>query len=189
METPQGQNKGPAFLAVALAFTVASAVFVLLRVYVRGWIRQCFGWDDGMVIFSMVAAVSTGFNIPEVLAGYGRHIDVLSEHQIIESLKWNYLATPLLVLSLAASKISICVLLLRVLDKTSTRLRRTFPYGIIVISTVNAGLSAGYALGQCQPVSKLWDHSVPGQCQDPKLYVKIGYANGAVVFSPLPGPF
>ena len=50
----QLQDKGPAFLAVALVFTIIAFFFVLTRVYVRTCLVRAFGWDDAMVIFSMV---------------------------------------------------------------------------------------------------------------------------------------
>ena len=37
---------------------------------------------------------------------------------------------------------------------------------------------AGYALGQCQPVRKLWNPATPGQCKDRGIFVKLAYANG-----------
>ena len=97
---------------------------------------------------------------------------------MIEALKWNYLATPLLVFSLAASKISICLFLLRALAQTRVRFKRSFPYGIIILLTAIAVPSAGYALGQCQPVRKLWNPATPGQCKNPEIFVRLGYANG-----------
>lgn len=69
-------------------------------------------------------------------------------------------------------------MLLRVLDKTRAKFKRSFPYGIIVLLTVIAIPSAGYSLGQCQPVRKLWNPSTPGHCQDLRIFVKLGYANG-----------
>ena len=48
------QDKGPALLAVALAFTISALLFVLPRVYVRIWMNNAFGWDDVMVIVAMV---------------------------------------------------------------------------------------------------------------------------------------
>jgi len=69
-------------------------------------------------------------------------------------------------------------MLLRVLDQTRTKFKRSFPYGIIALLTVIAIPSAGYALGQCQPVRKLWKPLTPGHCQDPGIFVKLGYANG-----------
>lgn len=122
--------------------------------------------------------VSTGFNVPEVTAGYGQHLGHLSDRQVVEVLKWNYLATPLLVFSLATSKISICLFLLRVLDQVRLKFKRPFLYTIILLLTLNAVPSAGYALGQCQPVRKLWDTATPGRCQDPRIFLYVGYANG-----------
>ena len=49
------QNKGPAFLAIVLLFTILASVFVFLRVYVRIWVKPAFGWDDGMIIFATVS--------------------------------------------------------------------------------------------------------------------------------------
>ena len=57
LQPPQGgrHNKGPAFLTVALVFTIIALMFVLVRIYVRIWVKHAFGWDDGMVILSMVS--------------------------------------------------------------------------------------------------------------------------------------
>ncbi|CAF9907891.1 MAG: hypothetical protein HETSPECPRED_007930 [Heterodermia speciosa] len=175
------QDKGPALLAVALAFTISALLFVLPRVYVRTWMNNAFGWDDVMVIVAMVfAIIDAGFLVPSVLLGYGQHMYYLSDDNLIEALKWYYLVIPPLVISLGASKISICLLLLRILDRTRNKFKRYFPYGIIVISVAVAVPSAGYTLGQCQPLKKLWNPSTPGHCQDPSKYVKFGYANGVV---------
>lgn len=102
----------------------------------------------------------------------------LSEGEIIKSLKWNYLAIPLLVFSLAASKISICLMLLRILHKTNTKFKRSFLYGTIVLLTIIAIPTAAYALGRCQPVKKLWNFSTPGHCQHLKIYRKLSYVHG-----------
>lgn len=134
----------------------------------------------GTDLLKLLAVVSTAFNVPEVLAGYGQHLYYLSQHQLVEAVKWNYLATPLLVCSLAASKISICLLLLRVLERIQAKFKRPFLYAVIAILAIIAVLSAGYCLGQCQPVSKLWNPTVPGHCKDPRIFVKLGYANGSM---------
>ncbi|MCJ1347138.1 hypothetical protein MMC31_005359 [Peltigera leucophlebia] len=175
------ENRGTAFLVIALFFTILAFIFVSLRIYTRIWITRAFGWDDGTIILSLVlAAVSTAFNVPEVIAGYGQHLSHLSDHQVIEVLKWNYLATPLLVFSLATSKISICLFLFRVLDQARVKFKRSFLYAIMLLLTLISVPSAGYALGQCQPVRKLWDPTTPGRCQDPRIFLNLGYANGAV---------
>ncbi|KAL9134414.1 MAG: hypothetical protein Q9175_004396, partial [Cornicularia normoerica] len=179
-EPPGGRrNKGTAFLVVALMFTFIASIVVVLRVYIRIWIKRTFGGDDGFIIFSLLLAiVSTAFTVPQVIAGYGQHVYYLSHHQLTEALKWKWLATPPLAFSLAASKISICLLLLRVLKQTQAKLNRYFLYAVIAILTIIAVPSVGYCLGQCRPVSKLWNPSAPGHCNDPRIYVTLGYANG-----------
>ena len=190
------QNKGTAYMIAALTFTVIASVVVSLRVYIRIWVKRTFGWDDGLIIFSLVsnrlrllflheadscklvAIVSTGFIVPEVIAGYGQPINDLSAHQLREALKWNWLASALFILNVAASKISICLFLLRVLKQTQAKLNRYFPYAMIAILTIIAVPSAGYCLGQCRPVSKLWNLEASGHCIDPRIYVRVGYANG-----------
>ena len=139
---------------------------------------MCFYISASADLYKLLAIVSTAYNVPEVIAGYGQHIYHLSQHQLSEALKWNFLATPLLVLSLAASKISICLFLLRVLRQTRAKLSRFFPHVIIAILTIIAVPSAGYSLGQCQPAAKLWNANTPGHCNDPRIYVRLGYANG-----------
>lgn len=49
------QTKGTAFLAVALTSTIIASIVVTVRVYIRIWIKRTFGWDDGLIIFSLVS--------------------------------------------------------------------------------------------------------------------------------------
>ena len=122
--------------------------------------------------------VSTAFIIPEVRAGYGQHLAHLSKTQITEALKWYWFVTMLFILNVAASKISICLFLLRVLGHSQLRLRRTFLLALIRLLTVTAIFSVAYTLGQCHPVKKLWNPMEPGHCLDAKIFVDIGYTNG-----------
>ena len=119
-------------------------------------------------------------NVAQVNAGFGRHAMLLSAHQRVETLKWNWLASPFLILSLATSKISISWFLVRVLQNTHARLRRSFLYFLIILITVIAVPAAGYSLGQCQPVQKLWNKNVSGSCYDPEIFVNVGYTHGGM---------
>ena len=131
-----------------------------------------------LIDFQVLAIVCTGMIVVGLLAGYGQHQYYLSDGDIIEIRKLRFLSVPPVVCSLAASKISICLLLLRILGKTWDRFKRWFLIAVIVIMVAVAVLGAGYTLGQCQPVKKLWNPSTPGHCQDPYTFTKIGYAHG-----------
>ena len=128
--------------------------------------------------FQVVAVFQTAFIVLGVRAGYGRHVYDLSLSDRTEALKWTYPAIPLSMLSLATSKIAICFLLLRIVGKDKDRIKRWFPYVVIVILSAVSFPSVGYAFGQCQPAKKWWSPSTPGHCQDPHIFVKIAYAHG-----------
>ena len=49
---------------------------------------------------------------------------------------------------------------------------------MIVFLIVDAISAAGYTLGQCQPVKKLWDDQTPGHCEDLSSYIKFAGAHG-----------
>lgn len=62
------ENKGTAFLVIALLFTTLALMVVGLRIYIRIWISRAFGWDDGMIIFSLVSPSDPIFPSPYLLA-------------------------------------------------------------------------------------------------------------------------
>ena len=95
-------------------------------------------------------------------------------------MKWYYSGRPLLIFSLSFSKISICLFLLRVLDKTHIKFRRAFLYFLIFLALVNAVISAACVLDRCRPVRKSWNPKVPGHCKDPKIFWRFAYVNGAL---------
>ena len=52
-ESGHQPDRGPALLALFIAFTVASGIFVALRLGIR-FQRRLFGWDDAVITFAMV---------------------------------------------------------------------------------------------------------------------------------------
>lgn len=43
---------------VAAVFLSVACVSMMLRCYVRGWVKKNFGWDDGSMVLAMVSRVS-----------------------------------------------------------------------------------------------------------------------------------
>ena len=56
---PQGgdQNRGPAFLSVALLFFAFALMSVLLRLFARVRILGLTGWDDILISLAMVSVI------------------------------------------------------------------------------------------------------------------------------------
>ena len=65
---PQGgdQNRGPAFLVVALLFFALALVSVLLRLFARVRVLGLTGWDDLLISLAMVSAI----DLPEYVRRY-----------------------------------------------------------------------------------------------------------------------
>ena len=49
--------RSTAVQAVAAVFLPIATITVMLRIYVRGWIKA-FGWDDGAMVIAMVGPIS-----------------------------------------------------------------------------------------------------------------------------------
>ena len=57
------QNRGPAFLVVALLFFALALMSVLLRLYARVRVLGLTGWDDLLISLAMVSAIETLENV------------------------------------------------------------------------------------------------------------------------------
>jgi len=100
----------------------------------------------------------------------------------IRALQFDYLAQPWLMFGSTLSKISICFFFLRTIGN-----RRPWNVVlttlIIALAIVNLVFSLVANL-QCQPLEKLWNPAVLGQCFNPTIELNIGYFQGAfAVFS------
>ncbi|MCJ1374869.1 hypothetical protein MMC20_006102 [Loxospora ochrophaea] len=123
------------------------------------------GWDDYVMILSTIAMIiGAALDIPEVIAGVGRHTYYLTPPKIAEAVKYNHFSTLFTVLSLWLSKISICLFLLRILDNSQATKRRYALYMIMVIYSVASIICLISLLAQCRPLSRVWDPLVPGVC-------------------------
>ena len=112
----------------------------------------------------------------EIRAGFGRHVYDLSLPQLSLAVKYIILSETAFTLSLALSKISICLFLLEILSNSSAKKRQWFLYFTICLLLVTAAVCVGQQLGQCQPVTKLWSPEVPGSCAN----TKFSYFNGGM---------
>lgn len=52
-------DESAAVRGVAAAFLTVASIAVILRCYVRLYVVKAFGWEDTVMIFSMVASLPT----------------------------------------------------------------------------------------------------------------------------------
>ena len=119
-----------------------------------------------------------GFVILEVSFGLGRHVQYLTPEHHQGFLKYNYLDWIQVFITLALSKISICLFLLRI---SKFERFRYFLFGLIAFLIIShAPLTLLYLL-QCIPFNKNWRTDVSGYCFSKRAVEKIIIVQG--VFS------
>lgn len=98
--------------------------------------------------------IGAGLDFPEIHYGYGRHEYYLNDHQIQEFQKYGYGEWIQTFFTLMFTKVSICLLLLRI--SPNKKIIRPIQGMVTVLIVSNIILSLLYIL-QCIPVYAAWD--------------------------------
>ncbi|KAL8949431.1 MAG: hypothetical protein Q9222_004454 [Ikaeria aurantiellina] len=139
-QPPSGgdRNLGPAIIALNCVLFTASSLIVIFRTFTRLLLTENFGWDDAvMVLTQVVNACGMGFVGAEVSNGLGRHKFYLPSGGYKKFLKYDYLDWAQVFATLALSKISICLFLLRL--SSFRRVRLGFTGIICIVRTAFSG--------------------------------------------------
>ena len=115
-----------------------------------------------------------------VFFGLGRHLYTLRDYDQKELLKFDYLDWIQTFITLAISKISICLLLLR-LSKFSKL--RTVLYTLIAFLFVTHFPLLVLFIAQCNPTEKAWNTGLNGKCFSKQTVSKILIAQGGTIIS------
>lgn len=133
----------------------------------------------------MINAVGMGFVMLEVDYGLGRHVQYLTPDHYEGFLKYNFLDWIQVFITLALSKISICLFLLRI---SKFERWRWFLFGLIGFLVVTHVPLTLLFMFQCIPLQKNWETvegAVPGHCMSKKAVEKIIIVQGG---ESTPGP-
>lgn len=128
---------------------------------------------DGRLSEQMVNAVGMGFVMLEVDYGLGRHVRYIPLDHYEGFLKYNFLDWIQVFVTLALSKISICLFLLRI---SKFERWRWFLFGLIAFLVVTHVPLTLLYMFQCIPIQKVWQSAqgpVPGHCMSKKTVEKI----------------
>ncbi|KAL8879910.1 MAG: hypothetical protein Q9198_002572 [Flavoplaca austrocitrina] len=173
------KNRGSIILALDGVIFGISWSMVLLRLGTRSWITRNLGWDDATIFLAALTnSVGLAFYVCMVLYGLGRHKYYLSHYDLKMFLKWDYLDWVQAILTLAISKISICLLLLRL--SQFSKLKEGLYWLIAFIFVTHLPLIV-LLIVQCRPVEKTWNTIVDGKCFSKNMIANILIAQG--VFS------
>lgn len=174
-DMPPDENVGPTLLAISCILLGLIIITTSLRLYTR-WSLRMLGWDDYTIaITTILAVVRVAIQITQVQHGNGRHRPYLSQDDYTFNNMLGWYAQILLFASTALLKISIILLILRIIQD-SPKLR-IFLTAVIVGLVVTNLACIIILLAECDPVDAYWKGG--GVCWDTRvriysIYLTIG---------------
>jgi cell division protein FtsW (lipid II flippase) len=204
---PPHVSKGPGLVAVTWVEATIGLLLLVARLYTRARIVRSVGWDDWIMVLATVsyifrypvrlltrtqalAIVTSGIVTQMVHYGVGQHAAYIDPPNLINAVKWIWLSTPFSTMSACFGKVSIALLLMRILGTRKKRYTYFLWVLIVLLILINIFLSV-ITFAQCTPVAYLWDQLNPmvmykGKCWDPNIQKYYGYFQGGK--SNVPGP-
>ncbi|KAI9667602.1 MAG: hypothetical protein M1821_000418 [Bathelium mastoideum] len=164
MSTSPYGGRGPEVVAVAWTLFAVATIVLALR-FCTGWfITRRLRWDFHWVIVTYVLATVNGclFTVSAVW-GSGNHSDVLTEHDMINASKWQWIGLPLGVIAPGTGKLAIVAYILQLQSRTNVK-KRLILHGIAWLNMIFDIIQCIMIYQQCHPARKLWDQSIPGNC-------------------------
>ena len=96
--------------------------------------------------------------------------------------KWNFALEIPIPIGTAASKISISLLLLRLLGKAASLTQKYILHGINVFVCIYTIMFLVQALSSCRPVAMRWDPNIPGKCSRQDVGYGFSYMQGGLCY-------
>lgn len=121
-----------------------------------------------MQVFAIITLI---FESIAVKNGIGTHRMYLSEARAVDAAKWATLAITPNLLAIMMARISLCLLMLRIVGKTQPY--HFFLVSAIVLTAAIGTLACINTYITCKPVPKIWNPALPGTC-DAKMRHTIG---------------
>ncbi|KAI4205260.1 MAG: hypothetical protein LQ350_000582 [Teloschistes chrysophthalmus] len=171
------ETRGPLMLGFGWTAIALGIVIVALRFYFRSGLRKGIAWDDYFILFALLIGIAgVSFLTKLVEAGGGRHIVCLPPGQIYLVLKWSTIAQVCNVIGIGFVKVSVCLCVLRIIDRTRRRLAQFLWLLIAVVAASHLAQVLIFLL-QCRPIQTMWDPTVKGTCFSARVTYTAGYTN------------
>jgi hypothetical protein len=129
--------------------------------------------DFNLVVLQVCASIHSILITCSIHYGLGRHADKLSQYQMVEANKFNWISQGFHVMSTNWGKVSIALFLVRIIQT-----HKYILYGGIVLLTIINSVCVYTIFGQCTPTTRLWGPSVPGSCWNPNVQRNYAFFQG-----------
>ncbi|KAF2175456.1 hypothetical protein K469DRAFT_680035 [Zopfia rhizophila CBS 207.26] len=154
LRTATANNKSPVVQILTWFFFVVAIFSVCARLGTKYAMSRSFGWDDRIMLMAFAIYFGQCITISiETANGLGKHLDTLTDEQVMAFLKADYASLPLLVLASALVKWSISIFI-KNLSPSSVHRRADLILRIVVGSWLVVAVIT--ALFQCS-IPTPWD--------------------------------
>ena len=120
-----------------------------------------------------------GFFTKAVASGMGQHAQCLPSQSVIAMLEFSAICEGLSVFGIGVVKISICLTLLRVVERARRGITLFLWSLLVVVATTHLALAMICFL-HCIPLARLWNPEVKGSCMSTQTTVMAGYVGFAI---------
>ncbi|KAL8782736.1 MAG: hypothetical protein Q9213_005160 [Squamulea squamosa] len=174
------QNRGEDIIITQFVLISIATILVSLRLWVRSRLTRKIGWDDILITLALIITINgSAFNCKMVSEGFGRHLYYLKKipNQIPRATFWHIIWQPTFFISVTLTRISICLLLLRIF--CVNRRWRLCLWGVAALILAISIPSLIMVFTQCRPYGKSWDPlGIPGYCWPADNNVKVALYSG-----------
>ncbi|KAK2757988.1 hypothetical protein FQN54_004394 [Arachnomyces sp. PD_36] len=151
------------------------------RIYTRFIFQKQHGWDDYFMIVAWILAIMSAIFV-SMAVHYGLGIsinDIEDPMDKMNAVKYLTIAPNPSIMSVALGKISVVLLLHRLMGTTTTKTYSIMLWSMMFIS-VSLSISAiVVVLRFCTPTESIWDKRIKGECIDPQIQLGIGLSQAS----------
>lgn len=109
-----------------------------------------------------------------VFEGLGRHVYCLPREQVLQAVKWSVIAQLFNIIGIGLAKISVCLCVLRIIDRTRTGLA-VFLWVVIAFVSASHLSQVILFMVQCRPMAGIWNPHIHRKCFSSRITYMAGY--------------
>lgn len=177
----QPSGRGPQVLGIYAFFVALTSLTMILRVYARVYLVKIFGLDDWTAIVGWALFIAhAGFAIAGTYHGTGQHTNLIPPEDLPIGLRDWWMCEPLYVVGNMFTKLSIGLMLLRLVVEKSHRMLIYVVIGVLELYSV---VYFFIFLFQCIPSEFFWTRAqgaTNGKCMSTSVVISTTYVYSAI---------
>ncbi|KAK3377228.1 hypothetical protein B0T24DRAFT_511729, partial [Lasiosphaeria ovina] len=170
-------NRAPVLEISMYVMVSVSLLFLGLRCGCKARYGKPFAVDDYILVVAWIFLVAyTGLVVSATKHGLGRHLKTISHADQVEAHRLLGTADFFVIISIAISKSSFAVTLLRLTFHTW---HKALIWTIIITVNLLMWTTAIFIFTSCTPLGRVWDPTVPGTCWNSRRLLDYNVFSGA----------